>query len=244
MRQGGNEISNREAAYNAGSIYGTCDKLLVKHGKGYSGTVKFKLKGTRKDVYTVSHFAVENDEMFICINRAEIIFVIIGSNDKQDWKDNFNAGKVDFEGVRVHEGFHESAERLRTVIDTFIEDEDLSERDIIFYGHSKGGAVCEDMYLAYKQLEPFVVTFGKPRYANAELSECIERDLRTREEDFIIRVYYPRDPVVRVPLLVMGFEHPDCDVKIKMKTKWWHFLPGVGPKVHLSYFKNIKELLK
>jgi len=140
--------------------------------------------------------------------KKSIIVVFRGSHSVRNWIANLAASKVDVDwckGCEMHKGFHngylEVADKIRQTVD------DLAKKnpsyEIITAGHSLGGALSQvaaaDLRVRGHKVTAF--TFGSPRIGNDKLSDFISK------QGTNYRVTHLNDPVPRLPLMTMGYQH-------------------------------------
>lgn len=151
--------------------------------------------------------------------RCEIVVAVAGTNDVRDWLQNVRLRQVETRYGRFHEGFQKAASDILPEVATRIEAQAAKEGDpsphIALTGHSAGGPIASiiALHLLHLGYPCRVVTFGAPRWCDAETAEVVEGRL-----DYT-RCVYRYDLVPHVPIggwLAGGFyAHPTV-------ARWWN----------------------
>jgi hypothetical protein len=173
-----------------------------------------------------------------------VFYVFLGSNDKDDWKDNARYKKTSRDS---HLGFTHSALAFDPIIKHDIEE--YKYESISFSGYSRGAAIAEiSAYLICESDESKkdivnVVTFAKPNTGgvkyNMELNNLVNPEKN-------LMVIISGDPVIGLPTYKMGYTHnPQCE-KVILPKPWWAYFrfPGIGIAIHKAYGKMVRKLLK
>lgn len=234
----------KDTIFNCWQIYDECQKIY----KEKNITEAFRqcnLLNTREDVLTFNKVVIDNDVMFIVKNESSIVFSFIGSNDAEDWFDNFDLDLLTLDkenNIKVHDGFYNSAERFSELIVGNILD--APKNNIYFIGHSRGGALA--MISAISAAERTgkgdfnIITYGQPRVGNHEYDKLLISNRLN-----YCRVLFKHDIVTKIPPILLGYEHPWFGDKLVLKASLWHKLPFMFKKVHLDYNRYINnELIK
>lgn len=133
-----------------------------------------------------------------------------GSKTRQDWLADVQVRLERIDGSewlpgtgQVHTGFHRAFQsQVKLVLDRIAqEEEDDEATEVVFCGHSLGGAVALLLALAYAKRKgdnpegplASVVTFGCPRIGDTALGELL--DVHTCH----LRLFMAMDPVAGVP---------------------------------------------
>ncbi len=172
-----------------------------------------------------------------------VVLSVRGSDDMRDWELNFDVPLVDFEPftggapasmlcgapvAQVTSGLVPSFEALRGLIDKHIlpvyTDKATPTREVIFCGHSRGGAIVT-LCFAYVVAKLSVLapddlatsaatkffTIGQPRAGNATFRDALEAKcaaLRAIGKSITAwRVVNDRDVVPRIPYTWLGYRH-------------------------------------
>lgn len=132
-----------------------------------------------------------------------------GTTSRRDWLADFDAQLVAIDNEwlpgtgKVHAGFHRAFQgQVRAVLDQIAREKVEDEiTQVVFCGHSLGGAVAQLLGLAYSKKQDgtsddhcaHVVTFGSPRVGDTALGELL--DVHTHH----LRLFVAKDPVAGVP---------------------------------------------
>ena len=184
---------------------------------------------------------VKSDVMAYAVFTDKIIFAWQESNDIKDWVKNFcftnNFWKYLFSSKKklendkitwVHKDMNKVATIYTKIVKNILETYNKGgQKEIWFGGFSRGGGIAKLVSnKVTTKAKTVLITFGQPKVTESN-----------KEIDHT-RVYYQRDIVTKVP---RKFKHPKAK-EIKLKSKWWHWIPGATFKVHTSYDEGIKEL--
>jgi len=194
------------------------------------------------DFYNFNFFK-KNNLFFILVEEDDKLYISIrGSNDKQDWLTNFNVKKELYDDVYFHAGFLKEAMMIHNVLIN----QNLQDKNIIFTGHSLGGALAAiTAYLQqkkYKNVEK-VITFGQPRFTNQKGAKKVNKVLKK-----YIRYINNIDIVPDMPLLQLGYRHAGKEVYItekgKIKNNFPKFFKTIDKAKSYLDFDNNKEFVK
>lgn len=141
-------------------------------------------------------------------NDKEITIVFRGTKDIPDWLGDFNALKVKnhpFGKGEVHQGFHnrflDLEAGLITTLMALCGDDNPSDYQYKFYGHSLGGALATlcAAYLIQQGIPAehmILISFGSPRVGDGDFAQ----DFNEKMEDRTLRIHFPdRDLVTSLP---------------------------------------------
>ena len=131
------------------------------------------------------------------------IVVFRGSEEKSDWKTNFNFPMTDDSFDRIHTGFLIATLRISAEI---IHDVGDLSRPLYITGHSLGGACATVLaHLFDKKRIHFkeVVTFGQPRVFGAPTA----RQFQARNRYKVFRYQNNNDLVPTLPPWFLGYQH-------------------------------------
>jgi hypothetical protein len=144
------------------------------------------------------------DEAYILSNGVQLCVVARGSEDWEDWALR-NAiaipAFIPALGIKAHWGLWEAAQSVLPAIEAAIVC--TRPEQIIFTGHSKGGAMALLWAIALQQYKPQVCTFGCPRVVTNGAVRVHHR-----------RVIHIRDPVGRLGPRVAGWQHQGFPIVI------------------------------
>jgi triacylglycerol lipase len=174
-------------------------------------------------------YLIENENAFCLIYKKEktLIISIRGSDDKQDALDNIKISRTRYNSFtemycgKIHYGFIEYyeniREKIRERIVEYIEskDEPMSEKGIVFCGHSLGAAASciaalDSSYLANCP-KITVFSYGSPRIGNKTFCKKFNKRIQC------FRVVNQNDPVTKIPL-PFRFRHVDSEIFLKEKN--------------------------
>lgn len=153
------------------------------------------------DVPTGKH---SNDQWYIEEIEGYFVIAFAGSNDLPDWLENIWAWSTKTKKARVHRRWHKRVKSIKNHLEAF------QGRNVIFTGHSLGGALAQLMLLETQELdankERFnAVTFASPKPIKKFYSEWRELLFRFHTYHFI----NPCDGVTKTPpsYNCYGIEH-------------------------------------
>ena len=163
------------------------------------------------------------DCLCICFN---------GSNEKQDWKTNFDFGFLRDGIVKAHSGYGKGYLSVKPILTKDVCDRYLAKKfeRILITGHSSGGAigVFAALDLANQGYEVELYSFGSPAVGNG-------MHARVCSQKFSYwRCFNKFDPVAYMPPACLGYRHFGTG----MQLSWlWrsHYVKG--------YFKAIEKML-
>ncbi|MEB3229366.1 MAG: lipase family protein [Leptolyngbyaceae bacterium] len=149
---------------------------------------------------------VEHDDYFCLAFR--------GTDELDDWMDNFNVFPQKVFFGEFHRGFWNSVEDIWEKLETrYRELRESNKRPLFLTGHSKGGAMAT--VAAAKLIHrdwPFtsVYTFGQPRAMTAETARIFNVEAKGK----FFRFQNNNDLVTRAPARLMGYSHVGTYVHI------------------------------
>ena len=199
---------------------------------------KLTLINDRQDVLSYKMYKYGSDVMFTAKTETFIYIVFLGSNDLLDWKNNFDFKLIDLgNNCKVHEGFYTSSMKFQDIIQA--ECKPYNSRNIVFVGHSRGGALAMTAGINYGQIYSTsnhlnIVTYGQPRVGNHNYIKLLQLYNIT-----YCRVLFAHDIVCDLPPVELGYEHPWFGDKLVLQSSWWHNLPFMFKRVHLDYDRTI-----
>ncbi|MEM1170857.1 MAG: lipase family protein [Cyanobacteria bacterium P01_H01_bin.35] len=188
------------------------------------------------------------DEKFISVtgdskNSAQAILVehedyfclaFRGTNELNDWFDNFNAFLEKKLFGKFHRGFFYSVEdNWGPLFSKYQELRQKKKRPLFLTGHSLGGAMATiaAAKLIYKGL-PFisVYTFGQPRAVEIATARLFNIEAKSR----FFRFHNNNDLVTRFPTRLMGYSHVGTYIYISEQIElhlepgfWFRFLDSI-----------------
>jgi hypothetical protein len=188
------------------------------------------LNVSKSKVTSIYH---DHDYCYILKQDSYVVINVEGSDDFKDWINNFRF----FKSHDFHKGFREV---LRSGLYVKVKDVLNSighKKDLLFCGHSRGGALAQLLAYHYSaEHNRFVscIIFGSPRVGGENYRRNVAR-ISMR----LTNVINPCDPVPKLPLKGFGYHHAGS--KYIVKPKWYHRLPFVWSKIraHLDYGKVI-----
>jgi len=139
-----------------------------------------------------------------------IVLAFRGSHSVRNWLTNFAADQRNVpwcSGCRIHQGFYSAyLDEAAIISSTLIrlQRENPTYR-IVATGHSLGGALAQIAAtdLRIKGYEVTTYTYGSPRLGNDKLCKFMSE--QTAGKNY--RVTHLDDPVPRLPLMLMGYQH-------------------------------------
>ena len=146
------------------------------------------------------------------IEKQTLFIGFRGSSNIQNWIDNVQFSLIcpyDTSSICVETGFYKVYESMYTdiiySIKTFTTE--YSIQDIVFTGHSLGGAIATLFaYEMKKQQESniYLITFGSPRVGNKEF---VEDFISISQQNQSFRITHKYDIVPHVPQQFLGYLH-------------------------------------
>lgn len=157
--------------------------------------VREPLNGTLSSRYEYFVVTAANSRALVAWDDHEVVIAIAGTDQPDDWGDNFDSGQRPLAGSswRAHRGFLAHANDLWREMGPRLDDL-MTDRELIITGHSLGGATAVLIAFWIQQLGHRVadiVTFGAPRvfdYRGAAMSRLP-----------MLRVCNAGDPVPHLP---------------------------------------------
>lgn len=142
---------------------------LAEIGYGHDPT---GLSGQVSDSYPLCRL-LPLDAGFVVANSRRIVVVFSGTTDAFDWIINLDCKLVEGSGGRVHAGFAHFLQCLWSPLLDGIERLRMGQRELIFVGHSRGGALATLATAALRRTcaeSIQVFTFGSPRVGDEQFS--------------------------------------------------------------------------
>ena len=222
-------------------------QICIDSYEGRYGTVKNVLPTVR---------VIEQDNVKAFIgdlrhrNKEYTVVVFPGSVGLADWIDNLKFYKVfpsqkkvfPFLGVGIHAGFYDQYLKICDFVWTEL---DLRRGEIIFTGHSLGGALAT--IFSYCHSFSHCYTFGAPGVGGRKFVSSFKRNRKITKYKSI-RVVNGEDSICKAPPWWAGYKHVPHKVKIGQKLSWremllWPVRKVFGnPADHYPqrYLKNLK----
>jgi predicted lipase len=183
------------------------------------------------------------------IEQNSIIVTFRGTNSFLSIKHDVNLTKKRKEDdIKFHKGFYKNIEGLvNRIINSMIyiyskNKKELKPPKVIICGHSLGGALATLFSYYYikwydnwvKKLDTkifkkkiYVITWGTPRVGNKKFVSVYNKLIELKQIE-MLRCVVQNDPIVSLPLRIMGFYHVGKKYKVASTMK---------------YNKNIKKLI-
>ncbi len=194
--------------------------------------------------YTTQIYKRENDFCVTFETEDKLVIVFQGSNDSQDWKDDFEFKKNNY---KVHSGFYYCAKRYSDLVSNIIGAIKRGKK-VHIMGHSKGGSLA--LMLGFLLIQTYI---NEPRTYNnyhvhplkitaiapAKIGGEDIMDLFRRYNIDVQTIGVKRDVVLQLPFKVLGFCHMS---KVQwLKAPLWHKIPigGIAFLIHISYYRYI-----
>jgi hypothetical protein len=176
-----------------------------------------------------------NEAFYITTLGGDIFVSFAGSDDFEDWKENFHFSKryVRKLGLTVHAGFWDSMVECWAHLESNIEALIRNKSKIILTGHSKGAAIafCARLMFIECGYDPDIihyVGFAQPRV----LRKSSKRRYKRQGLEANTTIYEVQgDPVIRLPRSYMGFTHV-YNRRHYAKMPWYRRIPGVRAMNH------------
>ncbi|KAA8909556.1 Alpha/Beta hydrolase protein [Sphaerosporella brunnea] len=145
-----------------------------------------------------------------------IVLAFRGSHSVRNWLTNLAASMVRLSwcsGCKIHEGFYSAYQDEADVIIPALTAlrKQYPSYKVVATGHSLGGALAQIAAtdLRMRGFEVTTYTYGSPRIGNENLCKFMS-DAGTN-----YRVTHTDDPVPRLPLMLMGYQHVSPEYHIK-----------------------------
>jgi hypothetical protein len=181
--------------------YDVYDGYVEASTKSGSDKISIDLSGGRALVST------KDDMMFIVYRSTSgdrtdftknVLTDLDGALIAPEWYDGENS-----DSVLIHRGFDTEYTRFRNKILNIAAK--TESKKFIISGHSLGSALATltalDLASNYKY-DVSVVTFGSPRVGNKDFRKVMEQYVPDN-----YRIYFPDDPIVSIPGLLIEYEH-------------------------------------
>lgn len=181
------------------------DDMLVYHG--FNKVESHDLKKTYKDDYLTAFDLGYREVTYNGKTKTIVAVVVRGTDDSvEEWSNNFDMGNPD-DGKnswtsKYHKGFYQTEERVRKLLDQYVDGLNLSS-DVTYWitGHSRGAAIAN--ILSAKLIddgnEVFAYTFATP-------SVIMDSSAENEKYDSIFNIINTSDVVPYLPLELWGFK--------------------------------------
>jgi len=189
----------------------------------HEGSSKFNVTHSFSGVYnSIYGFAgVSNGSIIFSFRGTKLAGVLNYLSDVWFWR------RPPFEnaipGALVHGGFLAAYMSIRdVVVKAGLElSKKYPDYPIIVTGHSLGGAIATiaaaELAIKAEVQNPVELwTFGSPRVGNPAFANYLDE----KYLDKSFRVTHNRDPVPRLPPVMIGSEHVDCEYWFSSADKW------------------------
>ncbi|MHA1790252.1 MAG: lipase family protein [Candidatus Helarchaeota archaeon] len=187
---------------------------------------KFYQKAFIKNEIGIENLVINNDEIKVFKQVNNLIIVFKGSNDKNDIKDNIRFWKKN----DTHSGFSKIVDFIEYTIINVIKK--YTPKRVTLIGYSKGGAIALEMgdRIASNDYSTSIYTYGQPAiWTQKKINQT-----KIKNKFKYYRIFFKRDLVVNC--LNFIYKHYQQN-EIKLPSKWWHWIPFMGIRVHQSYNK-------
>lgn len=176
-----------------------CEDVYLNH-TGFEASWILK-----EDVYRLGWFESQGVTVAIVAKGEKQYVVFRGTNDILDWLRNLHVSKTEawpeIQG-KVHAGFYTGWYEVRDWVLNNLD----SEQEIVFCGHSLGGALAVVGAVDVGRSFPVhtsSITFAAPRVGNTVFAKSVKRLTPGKHT----RVVLPGDVVPRIPSVLRGFRH-------------------------------------
>jgi len=162
-------------------------------------------------VAAVLHDEATDTQGIVLVNDELVIVAFRGTESIKDWLTDVKVRKQQTNhpyyigNFSVHRGFMEAFNSIVGQLRD-LKDETAffrSHREVIFTGHSMGGALAMIAAMTFDNTVGNVITFGQPRVGNGAFAEIYRKLLG----DKTTRVINGLDVICLSPLWLMGYRH-------------------------------------
>lgn len=192
------------------------DDMLVYHG--FNKVESHDLKKTYKDDYLTA-FDLGYREVTYNGKTKTIVAVVVRGTDSsvEEWSNNFDMGNPD-DGKnswtsKYHKGFYQTEERVRKLLDQYVDGLNLSS-DVTYWitGHSRGAAIANILSakLIDEGNEVFAYTFATP-------SVIMDSSAENPKYDSIFNIINTSDIVPYLPLELWGYKRYGQSLSLNIK---------------------------
>lgn len=167
----------------------------------------FKLGAIKLSIYDKgnAHGYLAEFENFVVVS-----FRGNGIDKIREFKDDMLYWKSEYSGIRCHNGF---VSLLTLVENDILADlNQIKDKQILFTGHSLGGALLSLFSLKYSPA--LLVTFGSPRVTN--------KSAKSRYSDIsYYRVTIDNDVIPHLPFAVLGYSHFGKSISLPAENSFY-----------------------
>lgn len=193
------------------------DDMLVYHG--FNKVESHDLKKTYKDDYLTAFDLGYREVTYNGKTKTIVAVVVRGTDDSvEEWSNNFDMGNPD-DGKnswtsKYHKGFYQTEERVRKLLDQYVDGLNLSS-DVTYWitGHSRGAAIAN--ILSAKLIddgnEVFAYTFATP-------SVIMDSSAENEKYDSIFNIINTSDVVPYLPLESWGFKRYGQNISLNIES--------------------------
>jgi len=142
----------------------------------------------------------------IACDGEDCVAAFRGTQDLRNWLTDLDCAYTRLGNMRVHRGFYEALESVRTDLEAGIQATHYQR--LWLTGHSLGGALAMLCARAWKGAVEGVYTFGQPRVGDAAFCALYDSALKSRT----FRVIHADDIVARVPWLLGAYRHAGHEI--------------------------------
>ena len=184
----------------------------------------------------VTFVSSDHDAQYYSIEFANrIIFAMRGTSSIQDAIADAKFIKSKFLGAHVHSGFLQQYDSIASKIIDLVRTRE--NKDVVFIGHSLGGALATLGAANIKSLFPSLVvkccTFGSPRVGDYEFSKLFDSTV-----DDSVRCVNGDDLVTKNPRLF--YYHVKGEICVGAKAHWTQFWQTYTGSIEDHYLDNYK----
>jgi len=188
----------------------------------------------------ITYYSSDVDAQYYCLKfREQTVFVMRGTSSMEDAIADVKVYMTKFLGTYAHSGFLSQYLSINSsIINTIRYDE---AKEIIFVGHSLGGALATLAAAESKQLFPYkcikCCTFGSPRVGNESFVKLFNSTVDTS-----IRCINGDDMVTKNPRIF--YYHVKGKVLVGEKTHWSCIWQKYLGSIEDHFLENYKKALE
>lgn len=197
--------------------------LMMCHAQGVD---------TGFDIKNVESGRVDNVEYFYVVYAGKLYICFQGTKDIEDAIDDSKIMATRHGYGFVHSGFLDQAKKVQGKISTL--HQGWAKTDIIFCGHSLGGAIAVLLAPEYSS----VVTAGQPMVGNQEYIDNKTKDLIS-----YTRIIDKGDLVPELPSNILDYAHNQHKL-VEIGYWFWPFGLSIHRHFMSNYWKKLKRYFK